>query len=142
MAGGFARWAADGLPVDAKRAGYEASLLNLVEDEAEVLGAAATSALAPLKQPGNAAAAVAGLVALAYAASNYHAALQFIGIFGALTTAALRVSTYDSAEDALADLTSTYASLSSLLPATPSTASSMEEEEAAARGEAPRRESP
>lgn len=137
MAGGFARWAADGLPVDAKRSGYEASLLNLVEDEAEVLGAAATSALAPLKQPGNAAAALAGAAALAYAATNYHAALQFIGILGGLTTAALKVSTYNSPEDAIADLTSTYASLASLLPATPSAASSMEE---GSREEGARRE--
>lgn len=91
MRGGFTQWVESDLPVDDEADDYQASLLGLAEDNLQLAATTAIEALEPLKEPKNAALALAAGGVAVYGAANYHTTLQFIGTFGVLLTVAKKV---------------------------------------------------
>ena len=112
--GGFRAWKSANLAIVEKSSEYDTNPLGVINDTVESV---AEEAAALVKEPTNAATIIGGATALALALFNYHFTLRFIGVLGIEATIALRISQYNSPQDALDDLNAALAAAKSVAQA-------------------------
>lgn len=109
VTGGFKAWKSADLSIVEKSSEYDNNPLGLIEDTVESV---AEEAAALVKEPTGAATILGGAAAVGLALYNYHTTLQFIGVVGIEASIAWRISQYNSPQDALDDLNSVVAAVS------------------------------
>lgn len=105
LAGGFSAWEKQGLDVQSTGVNYQTTVFDSLSDEAEGLVERASSIF---RDPVIAAGGVGGVALAGVALVDWHYSMRYVGVVGTQLTLISWLTSYDSPQDALSDVGSSF----------------------------------